>query len=304
MTSDPTRRRVLQLLGAGALVGTAGCSSLMGPGSGDSEPETTAQRQTTTSGGETIGETTAKQTTTAGQTATTGGNETATTTAEPLEFEAPSGVTAGVTLPSNPGSYRYATMGSSDAPVTATLYGAWFCPYTNDVVMNFMDTLVQRYVQPGEVQLRFRAIPYKDGEGYHGSDEPKVARAALAVWNEAPEQYWSFFKYLYKNADATATWSADDIVKLAEAAGIQNTGPIREAYEGNPSYEDAFTASMQRTKELGFSVVPRIVVGDTISKPSVSNQQTIQQLERALQGPNAGGTGGNTSGNTTGNESA
>ena len=275
--SESTRRRVLQLLGASVIVGTAGCSSFMGSGvskSGSTAPE---------------------QTTTIEQTTASGNNETMTTTAKALQFKAPNGIVPGASLPSNPGSYRYATMGSGDTPVTATLYGAWFCPYTHEVVMNFLDSLVEQYIEPGKLTLTFRAIPYDDGKGFHGFDEPKVARAALAVWNKAPQNYWSFFKYMYKNVDATATWSADEVVKLAKAAGVEATAPIRSAYNGNASYESAIVATMKQKKEIPIPAVPRIVVSETISKPSVSRQETINQIEAALQGSTGTKTGGNES---------
>lgn len=280
---DWTRRNALQLLGTGGLVGTAGCSSLVDIGSdgrGGGEQTTTTARTTTTEA------------------------TTETTEEEQLTITEPSGAIAGVPVPSDPGTFGYATMGTGETPVTATMYGAWFCPYTNAVVADFLNTLVTEYVEPGKVTLTFRAVPYDDGEGFHGPDEPKVARAALAVWNRAPERYWSFFHYMFANIPAAGTWSVEDVLKVAEAAGVEAADPIRRAYERTATYRDEIAATMERVREIPIRAVPRIVVGETISKPSVSHQETIDQLEAALQESTGGETGGNeTSGNeTSGNE--
>ena len=196
----------------------------------------------------------------------------------------PNGVIAEAPAPSESESIMYATMGTGETPVTATLYGAWFCPHTNNFVTDFMDEIIRQYVKPGKVTLRFRAVAYENGEGFHGSNEPKVARAALAVWNEAPEKYWSFFHYLFKNISATETWSVNNVVKLAKAAGVEVTEPVRKAYNGNSTYQDEIAATMDQVQKVPISAVPRIVVGETVSKPSVSHQETIDQLEKALPG--------------------
>jgi protein-disulfide isomerase len=270
---ERTRRRVLQLLGTGGLAGTAGCSGFVGLGSDGTD----GGEQATTAG-------TTVEATTPGETTDRGGSG----DEEGFALAEPSGDLAGVPLPSDLGAFGYATMGTDGAPVTATMYGAWFCPYTDRVAENFLGTLVAEYVRPGKVALRFRAVPYRDGEGFHGPDEPKVARVALAVWNHAPRAYWPFFGYLFANVPAVGTWSVDDVLRVAEAAGVEATDPIRRAYEGTAGYREAIAATMERVRELPIRAVPRIVVGGTVSRPSVAPQETIDQLEAALEGSLAG----------------
>lgn len=271
---ERTRRRVLQLLGTSGLAGTAGCSGFLGFGSGGTD-----RRERATTAG-----TTEEATTTPGGTTDGGGSG----DGEGFAVTEPSRNFAGVPIPSDPGAFEYATMGTDGAPVTATMYGAWFCPYTDRVAKNFLGTLVAEYVRPGKVTLTFRAVPYDDGEGFHGPDEPKVARAALAVWNNAPQAYWSFFSYLFANVPAVGTWSVEDVLRVAEAAGVEAADPIRRAYEGTAGYREEIAATMERVREIPIRAVPRIVVGETVSRPSVAPQATIDQLEAALEGSLSG----------------
>ncbi|SIR54308.1 hypothetical protein SAMN05421858_2733 [Haladaptatus litoreus] len=123
MTQTPTRRRVLQAVGAATAVGLAGCSSegdetttgTTGQGTRkETEAATTAQSGTTTTGGgetETTGETTGE---------TTDG-----TTEETTEQETPEETTTGTEPPEGGGNVQFSTSGG--ATVQGTLLGDGSC---------------------------------------------------------------------------------------------------------------------------------------------------------------------------------
>ncbi len=115
-----------------------------------------------------------------------------------------------VSHPSKPGEHKYATMGSEDAKVTARFYGAWKCPYTRHFVLEFLPTLIEEYVEPGDVAIEFRAVAYEDGEGFHGPDSPRAARAGLVIWNQQPDHFWKYF--------------GTDIQKPEQRAGMGDDG--------------------------------------------------------------------------------
>lgn len=278
---------MLRLAGVSGIGLAAGCSG-SADSDADPDPPSTATE---------IGTGTGTAPAATGTPATT---DSETATAEPTTFARPDGAVADAPLPSDPGSYRYATMGADDAPVTATLYGAWLCRHTARVVSNVLGPLVEEYVAPGSVRLRFRAVPYEGGDGFHGPVEPKMARAALAVWNEAPERYWTFFRYLFANARAADAWPADELARLARAAGVEAAGPIRAAYAGRGGYRDDVGATMERVAAIPVPDVPRVVVGDAASKPSVSARETRRQLDEAISGATGRTPGANETETETG----
>ncbi|WP_227380808.1 DsbA family protein [Haladaptatus halobius] len=115
-------------------------------------------------------------------------------------------------------------MGAATAPVTATIYGSWKCTYTQDFVQTLLQTIIQELVQSGQVSLVFREVAYRDGKPFHGPDELTAGHAGLAVWNHAPESYWSYFATVFANQQAgSESWAtADQLLALAKAAGIPN----------------------------------------------------------------------------------
>ena len=42
----------------------------------------------------------------------------------------------------------YAIMGASDARTTATLYGGWKCPYTQEFVTRMLPPIIEKYIAP------------------------------------------------------------------------------------------------------------------------------------------------------------
>jgi protein-disulfide isomerase len=262
MPEGSSRRQILQLLGATAITSLSGCASVFG------------RNETTT----TI--------TTSDQQITTAVDiPTATTTKR--EIKSPEGVVGDVTVPESPANYSYARMGSATAPVTATIYGSWKCSYTQDFVQTFLQTIIPEFVQPRQVSLVFREVAYRDGEPFHGSDELIAGHAGLAIWNHAPESYWSYFATVFANQQAgTESWaSADRLLALAEAAGVPNRKQIRREIKRN-AHQSELKQTMKQVANFGFGAVPRVVVNDSVTAPTADPQSTITQLKQAVANSN------------------
>ncbi|WP_435153130.1 DsbA family protein [Haladaptatus sp. DFWS20] len=268
-----SRRKILGLVGAGLSVGTTGCSALSNSSSNPKEtsaPGGTSVDQETTTADVDIGD---EETTT---------EETTDEEEEPEEIESPKGLYDSVTVPSDPSGFTYARMGSDDAPVTATVYGAWKCPHTQKFVLGFLGDIVEKYVKPGDVALEFRAVAYRDGEGFHGPDEPRAARAGLAVWNNDPESYWDYFEYMFQNRSGVDGWATTEtLMRIAEKAGVENLDTIRSEIESG-KYQQQIEKTMTQVQEIPISAVPRVVVDGETTAPTAHPDRTIAQLDAAL----------------------
>jgi protein-disulfide isomerase len=260
---------VLGVIGSGLAVGIAGCSAFsMDDGSGSTSERNGGEQETTgtftsTSSTETETETDAEKTL-------------------PKKIEPSPAAYQSVPLPSKPSEHAYATMGDDDASVTATFYGAWKCPYTHEFVLNFLPTLIEEYVKPGDVAIEFRAVAYEDGAGFHGPDEPRAARAGLAIWNEDPKAYWTFFGTMFKNQNSSPGWATmETLARIAKKAGVSNRSEIASQIEAG-DYQSQIEKTMDQVNKLGISNVPRIVVGDTVTAPTVKPKKTKAQLDDAL----------------------
>ncbi|MFB6087012.1 MAG: DsbA family protein [Haloarculaceae archaeon] len=168
---------------------------------------------------------------------------------------------ASAPIPSNPGQYTYARMGTGDATVTATYFGSWKCPYCARFSTGFLGDLVSEHVEPGDVALRFRALAYAGGEPFLGPDAPRAARAGLAVWNVDPENYWAFHEHVMANQPPESKrWATvGRLASMAEKAGVSNVDQVRSKITGD-AYRDAIRRTTQRAATVGVSGTPMLAV--------------------------------------------
>lgn len=321
MGDEKTRRAILRTTGVAFTVGIAGCganstSSKVNAAKGDSRTSagtsttqtatgrTTTQRRTTEPSTETPTEAPTGTQAETPENTTADGNETTQTTtpeeASELELEEPDMVLHKAPLPSNPESKRYPTMGSDDAPLKVTFYGGWKCPYTRKFVTGFLNTLVRKYVLTGKIQLTFQFVAYDDGEGFHGPDEPMVARTGYAVWHSDPESFFHYMEYMYANQHRESGWyTIDKLVAIAQAADASTAKWLRYANESE-KYQQPVEDTMDDVRAIPIESIPRLYISpeqlgrdgeeeageDTVGElmaPNLSHSGTISHLDDAIQ---------------------
>lgn len=266
MPKKRTRRRVLQLTGTALTAAVGGCASVTDKFSDDAE-------QTTTSNTQTI----ATQTTEADE------NESQTTgTPEPVEIQPASGPIPKAPVPGSPGKHQYAVMGNADA--TATVYGNWKCPHTKNFVNNLLPDIVTEYVEPGKLQVKFRALAYRSDEPFLGPDAPRAARAGLAVWNADPHSYWQYFASVFANQpDEDREWATTELLtRFAASANVQNQSQVTQKIGGN-AYANLVNTTTTAASDANVYSVPRVVVDGTVTAPTVDFEATKEQLDEATK---------------------
>ncbi|WP_101295142.1 DsbA family protein [Halegenticoccus soli] len=277
MNDRRTRRAVLGLAGTTAAAGLSGCTGLLSDGSEARSGATDApdDRETESpSGTESTPENATERST----------DEPAEQPKEsPLKLEKPDGKISSVSVPKDAAKREYPVAGTGTAPVRVTLYGGWKCPYTKRFVLDGMGDLLEAFVEPGDVDLEFRAVPYSDGEPFHGPDEPGLARAGQAVWHGDPESFWSFFAYVFHNYRRENGWyTADRIEAIADAAGVSDDADLDAAVESD-KYADLIDATMKRVRSIPISTVPRIVVDGETYTPTANPGGTRSAIEAAVR---------------------
>lgn len=160
-----------------------------------------------------------------------------------------------------------------DGPVM-TVYGNPKCPYTQDFVLNNLPVVVDEYVEPGDLTVRFRMLVYEPDptDPSHGSSyyyvsdsDPDIARATYGIWNWEDEHYWGFLYALYGDLPS-GTVTGLDMADRTEAAGIRNWGKIR-----NEVYDERYQRQLDRTAEaaydLGVPYTPTAEMGGDLTNP-------------------------------------
>lgn len=178
---------------------------------------------------------------------------------------------------------QYARMGTSDATATATVYGNWKCPYTQEFVLNQLPEVVDRFVRPGDLALEFRALSYQSGEPFLGPDAPRAARAGLSVWDVDPKSYWSYFAHVFANQpQERREWAQPSLlVRFAEKSGVNGTQQVEQSIRSN-AYAGPVQSTTGAASDLGIATVPRIFANEEITAPTVDFESTLSQLESAV----------------------
>ena len=160
---------------------------------------------------------------------------------------APEGTVAEAPVPDEPSTY--ARMGSGGPVVT--YYGNWKCPFCaefstgSDRVFS-MGTLVEEYVEPGDLTLEYRSVAYLGDDTFLGPDAPRAARAGLSVWNRAPDTYWAYHEHVMANQPPESQeWAtADRLVEFANAVEMPQPGGLRDDLDGG-AYESEVRANTE-----------------------------------------------------------
>lgn len=266
------RRRILQLIGIGSAVGLSGCAGLAQQYEGGSDGSN--------SSGSTTGEPTRTR-----QGGSDGGSDQTPQDASPeYPVRTPDGPVVGARTPPNPSNYPYATMGAGNAPVNVEFFGSWKCPFTREFVRQRFGDIVERYVQPGDVQITFRALAYQNGEPFLGQDAPRATRAGLAVWNADPQSFWEYFATVFASQPPErAAWATEEqLVAFVEAAGVDGVERVRSEIASNER-SSRVRATTSAAADRGIDTIPRLVIDGEVYAPNLEWEAVLDALDDAVR---------------------
>lgn len=178
----------------------------------------------------------------------------------------------GAPIPENPADRTYPEMGT-DGP-RITYYGNWKCPVCaefsigSDRVLS-LGTLVEDYVNPGSLRIRYRAMAYtSSGDPFLGPDAIRAARAGLAVWNVDPARFWPYYEEIMRNQPPeNEHWATTDrLLSFAEDADVDSINEVRDLLEGD-AYHDAVSATTEAAQQVGVDGTPLLVVDGVVHSP-------------------------------------
>lgn len=266
MSDRTSRRRFLAALTTGSAVSLSGCASIL----------EAADSTTQSNPSETVSSREIKTPFEATEDGSQQSSETGWTTDE-VQIDPPETSFQSVTVADTESDYP--TMG--DADETVTLYGNWKCPYTRAFVRTQLPALVDDFVRPGDVSVRFRGVAYRGGDPFLGPDAPRSTRAGLAVWETDPESFWTYFMYVFANQPQERyEWGTPALLtRFAGAADVDEPAAIREAAAGD-IYEDRLQRTVEQATEADIWSVPRVVSDERVTAPTLDAASTREQLAR------------------------
>lgn len=166
----------------------------------------------------------------------------------------------------------YPTMGTDAENPTATVYGNFKCPFTQDFVNNVLPELVDKYVKPGKLNIRFRTIsyePYDRGKthstqsnAFISDSDPKISATHLGIWEEDPEAYWQYFESMFADPLISGTVTPKDLKSIMEKTSVDNAEEI-VARVSNGKYDSLVKDSHDSALDLKIEHTPTFEIADS-----------------------------------------
>ncbi|WP_227379021.1 DsbA family protein [Haladaptatus halobius] len=191
-------------------------------------------------------------------------------------------------VPDQTSNLKYATMGTDADNPTATLYGNFKCPYTQDFVNNNLKDVLGKFVDSGQMNLEFRALAYQPpGTTSHGSStyyisssDPRISEVALGAWDVQPTDYWGFFEMMFDSlVSGTVTYS--DMENHLQSANVSNRSTII-----NRAQDDQYDAAVKETADdagsAGVSYTPTLELNGDTTPPHHETDTILNWIESRL----------------------
>ncbi|MES3516966.1 MAG: thioredoxin domain-containing protein [Natronomonas sp.] len=184
-------------------------------------------------------------------------------------------------IPDSP--FTYEAMGDDDTPVV-TYYANWKCPGCASFSDGLFEEIAAEYVATGDVLVEHRALAYADGDPLMGADNPRIARAGLALWDIEPESFWPYYKLamLEQPSPSTEWGTMETLLNLAAAAGIEEIDAFEAAIE-DEAYDDAVRSTTEDAFDIGISATPSLVIDGEIFTPLDEAEETRQRLDSLVE---------------------
>lgn len=168
-------------------------------------------------------------------------------------------------------------IGDVDAPVVLIEYADYRCPYCGVYARDTLPTIIQDYVDAGQVRVEWRDVPIFGDESF---DTAVAARAA-------GEQglFWEYSNAVFAyDGSGRQDLPRERLVEIATEIGVPDITAFTAALD-SPALIDLVTADLQEAQSIGVQSTPTFIVGQTPimgAQPLEAFRQVIEaELERA-----------------------
>jgi protein-disulfide isomerase len=189
----------------------------------------------------------------------------------------------GVPIPDDADERTYPTIGAnSDAP-TATFYGNFKCPSSQDFVSGNLQEIISEFVADGQLNVEFCNLAYEPGDtsqSFISDTDSRLAAVGLAVWDEDPNSYWQFVTETYSDMPSGHI-SYDELENRARAADVSNVDAVIDRAEAG-EYDGAVEEVATLASNDGITYTPQLELAGDTTAPHHGTQAIIDWLDARL----------------------
>lgn len=164
-------------------------------------------------------------------------------------------------------------VGDPDAPVVISEWADYRCPYCAVFANETLPTLLEDYVDSGQVRIEFNDVYFFGDESF---DAAVAARAAAAQGHYLP-----YMQVLYSAAPEKGghpPMPRDVLIEFAREAGVPDLSQFENDLD-SPEIQEAVQRSHDQAVNLGISSVPFFAVGDQ----GVSGAQPLEVFVELIE---------------------
>jgi protein-disulfide isomerase len=185
------------------------------------------------------------------------------------------------------------SMGAADAPVVIEVWEDFQCPYCQRFTYEVEPSIVEQYVESGDVRLIFRNLPFLGNESHWAA----VAASLAADQN----MFWPFHDYLFANfgGNESGSFHIDRLQEIGQEVGL-DMDQFREGLSlDNARARFAQLEAQARTEAyaMGINATPTVVVnGVPLQAPDFATVAEAVEAELAKAASDADADGPETEG--------
>jgi protein-disulfide isomerase len=168
-----------------------------------------------------------------------------------------------------------AVLGDRGARVTLVEYADQQCPGCRFYTLNIFPMLVNEYIRPGKVDMRFHGFPFI------GSDSRKALRFLLAAGLQ--NRLWQLQEALYRHQGVeNSGWISDDLVRQlgGEIPGLDVNRLFTDA--ATPAISRSADAQLASAEAAGVPGTPTFFIRVGKAKPYYIRVSDVTQFRAAL----------------------
>ncbi len=169
-------------------------------------------------------------------------------------------------------------MGSPEAPVVIEVWEDFQCPYCQRFTYEIAPSIVEQYVETGDVRLVFRHLAFLGNESHWAA----VAASLAADQN----MFWPFHDYLFANfgGNESGSFHLDRLLEMGEAVGL-DMDQFREGLElenARARWAEIEAISRAEAFAQGINATPTVVVnGVPLGSPDFETVADAVDIELA-----------------------
>jgi protein-disulfide isomerase len=189
-------------------------------------------------------------------------------------------------IPKGNSDFNYSEMprlGKEDAPVKIVEFGDYKCPACSDFTGTIKPQLVEKYVTPGKAAFYFVNM------AFIGPDSETASLAALSVYHQNSEAFWTYYDAIYANqGDESKEWAtADYLVSLAQKENLPIDFDLLRKDIEERTYESELQRDIKLAEESKVSSTPTVFVNGVKVDKAFDIKAIDSQVQSALDSADA-----------------